>query len=82
MRRSASPGFALAVLTAIGTVGFIDRIVVNVLVEPLKAEFGLSDAQIGLLGFAFAALQILFGLLIARLAERVRRLSLVADNSG
>ena len=78
MRRSASPGFALAVLTAIGTVGFIDRIVVNVLVEPLKAEFGLSDAQIGLLGFAFAALQILFGLLFARLAERVRRLSLVA----
>ncbi len=77
--RSASPWFALFVLTGITTVGFIDRIIVNVLVEPLKAEFGLSDTQIGLLtGVAFAALNVGLGIFVARLAERHRRLSLTA----
>ncbi len=77
--RSASPWFALFVLTGITTVGFIDRIIVNVLVEPLKAEFGLSDTQIGLLtGVAFAALNVGLGIFVARLAERRRRLSLTA----
>ncbi len=73
--RSYSPGLALFLLTAIGTIGFVDRIVVNALVEPLKAEFGLSDAQIGLLGFAYAALNISLGVVIARLAESRRRLT-------
>jgi predicted MFS family arabinose efflux permease len=76
--RSASPGRALFLLTAIGTVGFVDRIVVNALVEPLKAEFGLSDAQIGLLGFAYAALNISIGVVVARLAESRRRLTFTA----
>ncbi|WP_095012123.1 spinster family MFS transporter [Tsuneonella mangrovi] len=73
--RRPSPALALTLLTAIGTIGFVDRIVVNALVEPLKAEFHLDDTQIGLLGFAYAALNILLGLWIARLAERKRRLS-------
>jgi MFS family permease len=76
--RSASPGRALFLLTAIGTVGFVDRIVVNALVEPLKDEFGLSDAQIGLLGFAYAALNISIGVIVARLAESRRRLTFTA----
>ena len=33
------------------------------------AEFDLNDAQIGLLGFAYAALNITLGVVIARLAE-------------
>lgn len=76
--RSKSPALALGILTAIGTIGFVDRIVVNALVEPLKAEFGLSDAQIGLLGFAYAALNITLGVVIARLAESRRRLTFTA----
>ncbi len=73
------PRLALALLTAIGTVGFIDRIIMNVLVQPLKAEFHLSDTQIGLLnGLAFAALNVLLGIAVARLAERRRRISLIA----
>lgn len=78
LRRSTTPGFALFVLTAIGTIGFVDRIVVNALVEPLKAEFDLSDAQIGLLGFAYAALNITLGVVIARLSESRRRLTFTA----
>lgn len=76
--RSHSPRRALFLLTAIGTIGFVDRIVVNALVEPLKEEFGLSDAQIGLLGFAYAALNISIGVFIARLSESRRRLTFTA----
>lgn len=74
--RRHSPALALIVLTAIGTIGFVDRIVVSALVEPLKADFDLSDAQIGLLGFAYSALNIVIGVYIARLAERRHRLTL------
>ncbi len=76
--RRNSPWLALTILTGIATVGFIDRIVVNVLVEPLKAEFGLSDTQIGLLtGVAFAVLNVGLGVFVARIAERRRRLTLI-----
>lgn len=77
MRRN-SPWLALIILTAISTVGFIDRIVVNVLVEPVKAEFSLTDQQVSLMGVAFTVLNIGVGLMIARRAERVRRLTLVS----
>jgi len=73
--RRHSPALALTLLTLIGLIGFVDRIVVNALVEPLKAEFGLSDGQIGLLGFAYSALNIVLGVVIARHAERRRRLT-------
>ena len=76
--RSKTPWLALVILAAISTVGFIDRIVVNVLVEPVKAEFGLSDTQVSLMGLAFTALYMIVGLIIARFAERTRRLDLIA----
>lgn len=76
MRRD-SPWLALVLLAGVGTVGFIDRIVVNVLVEPLKTEFALSDTQVSLLGFAYAILNIVLGVVVARYAERVRRLNLI-----
>lgn len=77
MRRH-SPWFALIVLAMISTVGFIDRIVVNVLVEPVKTEFSLTDRQVSLMGVAFTVLNIGVGLVVARAAERVRRLSLIS----
>ncbi|WP_271078866.1 spinster family MFS transporter [Aurantiacibacter sp. MUD61] len=76
--RRNSPWLALGILAAIATVGFIDRIVVNVLVEPIKQEFGLSDTQVSMLTWAFAALNVLGGFVTARFAERVRRLTLIA----
>lgn len=76
--QSKSPWLALVVLASIGTVGFIDRIVVNVLVEPVKAEFDLTDFQVSLMAWAFAALNIGAGVVIARFAERVRRLTLIS----
>jgi predicted MFS family arabinose efflux permease len=77
MRRD-SPWLALVLLTAISTVGFIDRIVMNVLAVPIKTEFALSDTQVGLLtGLAFAVLNVVLGVFVARYAERGRRLSLI-----
>jgi len=78
MRRD-SPWLALILLTAISTVGFIDRIVMNVLAVPIQAEFQLSDTQVGLLtGLAFAVLNVALGIVVARYAERGRRLTLIA----
>src|SRR5512134_2690872 len=79
VRRRDSPWLALVLLTAISTVGFIDRIVMNVLAVPIQAEFGLSDTEVGLLtGFAFSFLNPTLALVVARYAERGRRLSLIA----
>ena len=79
MTRRDSPWLALGLLTAISTVGFIDRIVMNVLAVPIKTEFGLSDTQVGLLtGLAFSVLNASLGIVVARYAERGHRLSLIA----
>jgi predicted MFS family arabinose efflux permease len=78
LRRDA-PWLALALLTAIATVGFVDRIVMNVLAVPVKAEFQLSDTQVGLLtGLAYALLNMTLGIAVARYAERSRRIPLIA----
>lgn len=79
--RRNSPWLALILLTGVSTVGFIDRIVVNVLVEPLKQEFHLSDTQVSFMGLAFAVLNILAGLAIARIAERTQRVALIATGT-
>ncbi|MGX7894046.1 spinster family MFS transporter [Tsuneonella sp. HG222] len=77
--RKDSPWLAVTILTAIATIGFVDRIVLNVLAVPIQAEFDLSDTEVGLLtGLAFAVLNVTLGLFVARQAERRRRLSLIA----
>ncbi|MGZ3173010.1 MAG: MFS transporter [Croceibacterium sp.] len=78
MRRDA-PRLALGLLTAIATVGFIDRIVMNVLAVPVQAEFHISDTQVGLLtGLAYAVLNVSLAIVVARYADRGGRLSLIA----
>jgi MFS family permease len=73
------PYLALVLLTSIGVVGFIDRIIMNVLAEPLRIEFGLTDTELGIVnGLAFAVLNVVLGLVVARIAERRRRLTLIS----
>jgi MFS family permease len=77
--RRDAPWLALTLLTAIATIGFVDRIVMNVLAVPVQAEFHLSDTQVGLLtGLAFAVLNVTLGLPVARYAERGHRVTLIA----
>lgn len=67
--------YVLAVLTAVYVFNFVDRQLLVILQEPIKAELNLSDSQLGLLtGFAFALFYVICGLPIARWADKgVRR---------
>lgn len=65
---------ALLLLAALNAFGFMDRVVVALVAEKIKAEFLVSDLDIGLLGgTAFALVNTLASVPIARLAERFRR---------
>ena len=53
--RSERPWYMLVLLALIYIFGSIDRMVPSVIVEPLKAEFQLSDSEMGFLtGFAYS----------------------------
>lgn len=69
----------LVMLTLVYTFNFIDRQILVILQEPIKAELGLSDAQLGLLtGFSFALVYVTAGIPIAWLADRSNRRNIVA----
>ena len=58
---------------------FIDRMIISVVGEPIRREFGLSDLQLGVMGgVAFALFYGGIGISIARLAERMSRVGIVA----
>lgn len=61
----------LWVLLIVYIFNFLDRQIVNILAEPIKADLGLSDTELGLLaGPAFAVFYALLGIPIARYADR------------
>jgi predicted MFS family arabinose efflux permease len=61
------------------TLNFIDRILIQVLSEPIINEFTLKDWQFGLLsGFGFALLYTIAGIPIARFAEHANRVKIIA----
>jgi MFS family permease len=71
--------YVLAVLTVVYAFNFIDRQLLVILQEPIKAELGLSDTQLGLLtGFAFALFYVVCGIPIARWADKGVRRSIIA----
>jgi len=71
--------YVLAILTLVYTFNFIDRQLLVILQEPVKAELNLSDTQLGLLtGFAFAVFYVVCGIPIARWADKGVRRSIIA----
>ena len=71
----------LVVLMIVYTFNFIDRQILVILQEPIKAELSLSDAQLGLLtGFSFALIYVCAGIPIAWLADRSNRRNIVAGS--
>lgn len=71
-------GRTLAVLTAVFTVSIVDRQILSVLFEPLRQEFGLSDAQLGLLsGPTFVLFYTTLGIPLALLADRGYRARII-----
>ncbi len=69
----------LLMLTALSALAFMDRQILAVLLVPVKAEFGLSDLQAGLVtGLGFALTFGLIGVPLGRVADRHERRRLVA----
>jgi len=72
-------GLTLALLTAAYFFSYMDRQILAILQELIKADLGLSDTQLGLLaGFAFAIFYATLGLPVARLADRGNRVNIIA----
>src|SRR5690349_11698001 len=71
--------YVLGVLTIVYALNFLDRTIFNVLIEPIKKEFALSDTMMGLLaGFGFVVFYSTLGIPIARAADRLNRRNIVA----
>ncbi|MEE4174795.1 MAG: MFS transporter [Xanthomonadales bacterium] len=65
---------ALVMLVLVYTFNFIDRQIVGILAVPIKADLGLSDTQLGLMGgLAFALFYTGLGIPVAMLADRFSR---------
>ena len=69
----------VALLLALGhLVSFIDRFVMSLVMEPLKADLGLSDVQLGLLQWTgFVLLYTVVAVPLGLLADRVNRRNLI-----
>jgi MFS family permease len=78
-RVSAYAWYALILFVVVYIFNFIDRQIVSILAESIKADLELDDAQIGFLyGTAFAVFYALFGIPLGRLADSWYRGRLMA----
>jgi len=72
-----SPGYrayVMFILVVVYTFNFIDRQIVGILAVPIKADLGLTDTQLGLMGgLAFALFYTGLGIPVAILADRWKR---------
>jgi MFS family permease len=79
---ASSPAYAryvLGLLVLVYMLNFIDRQILSILAEDIKADLGLSDADIGFLyGTAFGVFYALFGIPLGRLADSWNRVKLMA----
>ncbi|MEM1229045.1 MAG: MFS transporter [Pseudomonadota bacterium] len=72
--------YVLGMLALTYAFSFMDRQILSILMEDIRAEFVLSDLQLGLLsGIAFALFYATLGIPIARLADRFNRVTIVSS---
>ena len=75
--------YVLGLLMVIYAINFLDRQIITILAPSLKADLGLTDAQLGLLfGTAFALFYALFGIPLAKLADGWNRVKTIALGLG
>ncbi|MDE1167760.1 MAG: MFS transporter [Pseudomonas sp.] len=70
--------YTLFLLFMVSAVSLIDRQIMGIVIEPIKAEFHVTDTQIGLLtGLGFSLVYCLFAIPIGRFADRANRRNLI-----
>lgn len=71
--------YALALLSLAYVLSYLDRILINLLIEPIQAQFQINDTQFGLLqSLAFGIFYTLMALPLGRLADSRDRRMIVA----
>ncbi|MCM8731498.1 spinster family MFS transporter [Hephaestia sp. GCM10023244] len=79
LRAPPSRRLVLAMLLLVYTFNFLDRQLLGILAQPIKADLGLSDAQFGAIGgLAFAILYSVLGVPLALLADKTSRSWVIA----
>jgi predicted MFS family arabinose efflux permease len=72
--------YVLFMMILVATLNFVDRQLMSILLEPIKAEFNLSDTQLGFLtGFAFAIFYAIMGFPLAKIADTGNRRTLISS---
>ena len=74
----SSPRYALAMLTIIYSLNFLDRTVITILIDPIKHDYHLSDKAMGFIsGFGFVIMYSILAAPVARWADRGNRRSIL-----
>ena len=75
---SGKAWYAVGILVIAFIFSFVDRIIIGLLVGPIRADLGVSDFAIGMLGgFAFAVFYAVVGIPIGRLSDRYNRKTII-----
>ena len=73
--RSVAAWWALILLTATYTFSFIDRQIINLLVDPIRTDLSLSDSQVSFLqGLAFVLPYVILSIPLGRIVDRANRI--------
>lgn len=79
VRRSTWRYWTLALLFLMATFSMVDKMLITVLLDPIKREFSLTDTQLGLLtGISFSLFFAVAGIPLGVLADRSNRRNLIA----
>jgi MFS family permease len=78
VRKLASPNRLFVLLSALNLLNYIDRQAVTGLLDPIRADLGATDAQMGLVGSAFLLTYTMLPPLFGWLGDRMRRTGLLA----
>jgi MFS family permease len=72
---SGAAWWALLLLTATYTFSFIDRQIINLLVDPIRTDLSLSDSQVSFLqGLAFVLPYVILSIPLGRIVDRANRI--------
>ena len=78
-RIPAAAWYALAILTAANALNYIDRQIVSILAQSIKADLQLDDADLGfILGTAFAVFYSVVGIAMGRISDFLPRKKVMA----